>query len=428
MDVEHGLICSIVEQGDIESPLECHIKRDFFADQKHLAVWDMIHDHWTQYDTVPTEAIVHRAYPNYRFLSPSEPIRYYITQVQDNHRFRLVADSVTAVMDEFESDGPDKGARLARALQSTIQQINTDIPPGKGIEWWDTLDEQLAVIKDRMANPGYLRGISTGFDTIDKVTGGLQPEQLITLTALPKAGKSSLLLNMALSASKQGQRVMFFTFEMSANEQQDRLSSLMAGVPLTPLLHGTLTPPDLKKVEASFALHKGFSGFTIVSDPASVTTVSALLAQVRQVRPHVVFVDGVYLMDDELGEPKMTSRALTNLTQALKRMAQAERIPMVVSTQSLASKAKGGLTADSIGYTSSFLSDSDVVLGAERQGDSTISKFKVMAIRSGPKIDTYVNIDWSQGLIEEVDEAAADVLVAAASNPTSGPGLSSVMP
>jgi KaiC/GvpD/RAD55 family RecA-like ATPase len=39
---------------------------------------------------------------------------------------------------------------------------------------------------------------------MDRLTGGLQPEQLITVVGTAKAGKSSMLLKMAYNAHRNG--------------------------------------------------------------------------------------------------------------------------------------------------------------------------------------------------------------------------------
>src|SRR5215831_7152454 len=106
---------------------------------------------------------------------------------------------------------------------------------------------------------------------------------------------------------------------------------------------------------------------TFVHDPAGTTTVSALAAQIQKERPDVCYIDGTYLMDAEVerAEPG-SAQALTSITRSLKRLAQRLEIPIVQTTQALSWKARGGkLSLDSIGYSSSFAQDSDVIFGVE---------------------------------------------------------------
>ena len=401
----------------MQTPLDFHVKTEFFAIDEHRKVWEMVLDHFSQHGTVPEEDTVLRAYPNYQFVSPPEPMRFYVEALKDAHKFRIVTDTMDRVMDDFDAGGPNPGDRMINQIMKGLADVALAHPPGTSEEIWAGLEDQFDEIKLRKANPGYLRGIATGFPTIDKVTGGFQPEQLITLVSTPKGGKSSFALKCALEASMQGYRVAFFTFEMTAQEQKDRLTSLLTGVGLTDILNGTVSKPELTHIERTFKLHKDRTGFTVFADPASITTVPDIQNIIKQASPHIVVVDGCYLMEDVLGEPNMSPRALTNIVQGLKRVAQAERVPMLCSTQALHARSKHGVESDSVGYTSAFVQSSDVVLGIDRPGE-TVRKFKVLESRSGPRDHTYVRLDWSTGTIEEIDEAVAEQLA----DPPTGKG------
>jgi replicative DNA helicase len=184
--------------------------------------------------------------------------------------------------------------------------------------------------------------VETGFDILDKITGGYQDGQLISIVAVPKTGKSTLALYSALHVRSVGRRAMFFTFEMSAAEQEDRLVSMVSGVDYNAILDGTITQREIDIISREHQIRQySHEGLTLVADTSSVTTVSAVQAKIRQYKPRVVFVDGAYLMDDEEGEAKGSSQALTNITRALKRMAQAEGIPVILTTQGSQFRAKG---------------------------------------------------------------------------------------
>jgi len=84
-------------------------------------------------------------------------------------------------------------------------------------------------------------------------------------------------------------------------------------------------------------------------------------------------------------------------------LAQTIRIPIIISTQAMLYRSKGGLKMESIGYSSSFAQDSDIVFGVEAHEQiQGVSKFKVIASRSSPKGEAYVRFDWTNGLIEEI--------------------------
>lgn len=414
MDIEHALISEVVHTGDMAPVADARVTVDYFTDDRNRAVFKMVLDHWHQYGAPPDAQTVARAYPTYGIRSYPEPVSYYINALRDRHQERIILEALNSMGEILSSEGEGRGEQLLQLLQEAVTKSKVEVPVGRDEDVYTTaLDWLLPVLEERRLY-GYIRkgAAQTGFPSIDMVTGGLQPEQLVTLVGLPKGGKSSAMLKLAMNARETGHRILFVTFEMSIDEQKDRMASLLGKVALTHILNGTVTPAEQRRIEEGFKVRKGLEGFTMVHDRTSVMTVSGIRAKIQEYRPSIVFIDGVYLMDDENGEPFGSPRALTNITRGLKRLAQSEKVCVVISTQALTYRAKKGMTVDSIGYSSSFLQDSDVVLGVEQTPTQYISVFKVMASRSGPKMDTTIRVDWTQGLIEEVDPAVAGLVKA----------------
>src|SRR5690606_35907138 len=74
-------------------------------------------------------------------------------------------------------------------------------------------------------------GLSTGFPTLDKVTSGFQPGQLILLAGRPGMGKSSAGLQIARHAAEAGgDHVLFVSYEMTRLELLTRMISMAVGV------------------------------------------------------------------------------------------------------------------------------------------------------------------------------------------------------
>jgi hypothetical protein len=119
----------------------------------------------------------------------------------------------------------------------------------------------------------------------------------------------------------------------------------------------------------------------------------------------VVYVDGMYMMEDENGEAKGSPQALTNLTRGFKKMAQNLQIPIAISTQVLLWKMdrKRGVTTGSIGYASSFAQDSDVLIGVEKTEDDNICKVKILDGRNVKRMEILVLWDWDEGTFEEIE-------------------------
>jgi RecA-family ATPase len=138
-------------------------------------------------------------------------------------------------------------------------------------------------------------------------------------------------------------------------------------------------------------------------DAINGLTIDSLLAKAEQLKPDLLFVDGVYLMMDQVTGDSNTPQALTIITRGLKRVAQRLDIPVIITTQTLLWKMRGGkVSADSIGYSSSFFQDSDVILGLEPvEDDDEVRLLKIVQSRNCPPSETSITWKWEQGCFHD---------------------------
>ena len=287
---------------------------------------------------------------------------------------------------------------LGKAVQAILNENTRDSNDQNLSENQMQRFEEYQAIKTR---PNGLLGISTGFKSIDEITHGILKQQLWTIAAPPKTGKSVLALQIALRAQDENMRVMFQSFEMTADEMKRRYDAQRAKIAYSRLLTGGLHPKEEADYIASLEVER--PDFWM-PDNIAARTITGLCAKIEKFEPEIVFVDGMYLMHDEATGEKETERALRSLTRNMKQVAQRYDIPVIVSTQTLESKRRGGkVTANSIGYTSSFLQDSDIVLVLQRQDeeDDTSRSLTIAASRISGMGSADLLWDWEGGRFEE---------------------------
>jgi replicative DNA helicase len=207
--------------------------------------------------------------------------------------------------------------------------------------------------------------------------------------------------------------VLFVSFEMGIGEMELRQEATMAGVNFKHLQAGSLSKLERKKYSDHLDLVDDEYNWPFhFMDASSGSTVSAIRSKIESLDPSVVFLDGIYMMTDEVTGESNTPQSLTNITRSLKRLATQSALPIVINTQALAWKSKGTrISMDSAGYSSSFAQDSDVVLGLERippeKGDDPSSTaysrlLKVLASRNSGLASVELMFDYDEGRIEEV--------------------------
>lgn len=402
-DNEERLLFKAIRDRDIKPLLECGVQPDWFFNDLNRQVWKFLVKHHEKYGEVPTVVTVLDNFPTInggqKLPIVEDSVDYLLDQLIEYRKRQKTIDALLeaqqAVSQQDHNTALQTMASAAQILMNDNQRESSD--ENLSDEPTKRYDEYMA-IKTR---PNGLLGLSTGFKTIDDITSGVMKQQLWTIAAPPKTGKSVLAMQMAIKAQDEKQRIMFQSFEMTAREMKTRYDAMRSHISHKRLIMGALHPDEEKRYLAHLNVER--DDFWMPDTVAS-RTVTGLCAKVEKYEPDILFVDGMYLMfDEETGETE-SERSLRSLTRSMKRVAQRYDIPVVVSTQTLRSKMRGGkVTADSIGYTSSFLQDSDIVLVLQRQDedDDSSRSLTVAASRISGMGSTDLLWDWEEGRFEE---------------------------
>ena len=396
---EERILSKAIRDRNIAPLLECGVQEDWFFNDLNRQVWKFIVKHNEKYGEVPTAVTFKDNFPTYTLHAVEDSIDYLLDQLIE---YRKRQKTIDVLLDAQQAVAQQDHNTALQTMVQAAQILMND-----GVR--ESLDENLSdnpmqryeeyiAIKTR---PNGLLGLSTGFKTIDDITSGVMKQQLWTIAAPPKTGKSVLAMQMAIKAQDENQRVMFQSFEMTAREMKTRYDAMRSHISHKRLITSSLHPDE----DISFRNHLSIARDDFwMPDSVASRTVTGLCAKVEKYHPDILFVDGMYLMfDEETGETE-SERSLRSLTRSMKRVAQRYDIPVVVSTQTLRSKMRGGkVTADSIGYTSSFLQDSDIVLVLQRQDedDDSSRSLTVAASRISGMGSTDLLWDWEEGRFEE---------------------------
>jgi replicative DNA helicase len=403
---ESLLISKVVQEQDAAYVLKAGVKAIHFTEEWGK-VWSWVITYWRDHGAVPTPRAVKQEFGDITLIDArNEPFSALVDEVYAAYKHRNLLEAMSQAMPALE------GGNTTAALEALVQGVHkasADIARLRDVNLIETWEQRVQKYIELQITPNSLRGIPTGLLGLDRITSGFRPQQLITFVGEAKRGKSLMTLFMANAAHLHGKTPLFVSFEMSAEEQSARYDAIVAKVPYSNILRGSMSPKELEKVTETLKMRRNMHPFIITEDTSSLTTVSSLVAKIKEYSPDILFVDGVYLMDDENGEPKGSPQALTNITRSLKRMAQNEDIPIIGTTQvlswKLGNKKSRRITADAIGYTSSFAQDSDLVLGVESDPDiENQAIVRVVLARSAPLGEIRINWDWANMDFTELGE------------------------
>jgi len=401
MNKETLLLSKIIQDRSVAKVYDRGVNASWFGDTQDKQVWGLIHQHFSKYGECPSVEVIKENFPNYTVVESTDNIDYLLdTLVEARRRFatsNMLGNAITA----FESNKDHESAILV--LQKGLVDLErTGLSKSSDLDITENPLKRWDDYIYRKSNPGLL-GVATGFPTIDEATGGLQNGQLVVIVAPPKTGKSTLALQIAQNVHLQGKVPMFQSFEMRNSEQQLRYDAMRARISHTRLMKGTLNAEE----EARY--HTKLKNMVEMPDKfwligSEGITVSDVASKIQVHQPDIAFIDGAYMMMDEHSGESNTPQAITAITRGLKQLALRVDIPIVISTQILTHKMKGkNVTADAIGYSSSFHQDADVIFGLQREDDAVedMRLLKVIAGRNTGFSQVNMLWDWNSGTFRE---------------------------
>jgi len=403
LNVEKLFVSKIIKEQDISEVVD--IPPYFLTDEIYGPAYEFIRDYYYEIGSVPTERV---------FLSDFQdksgrPVRIVdVDEPWEDIKQRIEKQYITAVLNEnldkfteaFDAGDIDTAVNF---LGMTLSKVHTAIPNSRDVDVSQNGAERLERYLERKNNPGTLVGVPTGFPTIDRATQGLQPGQLITLTGLAKASKSTLAMVMAMTIQEAGYRVLYLTYEQTVEEQERRLDAYRAGFNDNLLNSGNIDHDNWLKLQEAIKKTEELPAMMISQD---CETLSAVRAKTEAFEADVVIIDGVYMMEDERGEAKGSPAALTNIVSGLKKLAMNKEKCIIAVTQSTPARTKGEeLNFDSIMGSRSFIQYSNTVIGIERVPESSdMRRMKIMLSRSCVPCSIMLEFDYDTGTFLELPD------------------------
>ena len=339
----------------------------------------------------------------------------YCTIVRENAILRNLGSAATEIS-ELVYGGAAEAQQALELAEKKIYALRKDNTAGGLQPMNEVLQDVIANISAAATEGRRLPGLTTGLADIDDRLMGMQGGDFLLIASRPGMGKTSIALNMAVSAAKASRKtVAIFSLEMSRQQLVMRLLSSESHINHQQLVQGRISPEEWSRLaEAAGTL----SQLDIRIDDNPSMTVAELSAQCRRIEKlGLVMVDYLQLMQSagsgHSWSNESRTQAVSDISRMMKVTAKELDVPLVCLSQlSRANESrtnKRPMLSD-LRESGAIEQDADAVIGLYREGyydenceDPNAAEAIVLKNRRGrtgtvflrwlPEFTTYVNDD-----------------------------------
>lgn len=266
----------------------------------------------------------------------------YARIVKDKALLRRLISGATEI-EARGYDDRDSAQEVLESAENTIFEISKGTQKRDFSHIKDIVTKNVERINEHYASGKKLLGLSTGFRDLDKITLGLQKQDLIILAARPGEGKTALALNIALNtARKENARVVIFSLEMGELPLGQRLISSISSIELERIRDGSVMGNETDRDKLMEAVDD-LGELYISIDESSGITVSEMKSKCKRIevsegKIDLIIVDYLQLMEKASNDESATrdeNRTLqvAAISRALKQMAKEIDCPVLVLSQ-----------------------------------------------------------------------------------------------
>jgi len=370
-----------VEPDQIGIVLQRGLDESYFVGEE-VGAFRYILQHFRRYGQVPSSAVVQmESGLDIGDFTPQDPLRFWLDELVQT---RVLNDLISGGQELQEKvrrrDIPGAIDCILGTYRSAIRQLDPDSRVSLPSMVEPVVAEH-ALAQQRLLT-GQLPGIPFGMPYIDQMTGGAQAGDSIVLVARPEKGKTYLMLWWALSAFLAGYKVLFITMEMSRVQIARRALSLATGVSARNLRMGTVSVWGLDRLRDEMQrISAGREEDFIILEGRLNRTMDDVGANIRDIRPNIVFKDGAYLVKaSKTRRQQAWHEIASDNAEESKAMALDMGIPIVDSHQIRRKGSKLGL--EGIGRSDAIGQIASVVMGLGLEEDDEDSSYDMVDRRN----------------------------------------------
>lgn len=258
---------------------------------------------------------------------------YYARIVREKALLRRLIDVGTEVV-KLGYEGTDDAETIVDQAESMVYEVAQTGTVSDYSRLGDLLTHSFEQIEKLADQRSEVTGLPTGFNDLDRLTAGLQPQNLVIIAARPAMGKSSLAMGlMHYVTAKIGRPAILFSLEMSKLEIVNRLLSAEARIDSAKLRTGRLDDADWLKLGDALGT---LSEAPLFIDDTPSISLNEIRAKCRRLKQKhgldLIIVDYLQLMQSHRRVDNR-QQEVAEISRGLKMLAKEMDAPVVALSQ-----------------------------------------------------------------------------------------------
>ena len=268
-------------------------------------------------------------------LSHGVDVRYYTEKLKNVYIRRALLLEGQQLM-RRAIDLKEEPSDLLNKLAETVHDIDTH---GNPIKIWTLRDAQrdyynganwketfLDRVDKKSRGESWLSGISTGYPSIDLITGGFEQARTTIIGTNTGVGKSEIIFQFIAKLIRLEVPCLLFSLEMSAQECHDRLKGIFSGIFHAKVKKLQVNEEQVERLLAHYDMWENATPYLYIVDKPGLNTNTIRTITSRMVRKHgvqIFFVDHLAKVSATEGnnayeKTTQVSKDLANLSKELK--------------------------------------------------------------------------------------------------------------
>lgn len=401
MDFEKTIVtlCAESPESAYAQVIDSGVTAEMFAGD-YSALWAYAIEYIKQHGRGPSATAIFSRFEWFEpDLSISEPMSFYIAELKRKHAYNLTLQAIQGAYTDLSARNIEDAVSKMR---DALRRIEDSASNESDLDWNANAHTRYQEYLTMRSGDG-IDGYRTPFKTLDEATQGFHNGEFVLIAARQGVGKTWLSNIMAHENLKEGLRVLYFTKEMPSRQVARRFDALAFSLPYPDLRRGSLeTHVQMSWEKNSLQLPLG--GSLIIAGEES-GGVSQVAAKIERHKPHIVYIDGMYLMEDDQ-RAKESWQRIGNISRDLKRLAKRVNLPIIATVQlnRSADNTKGDAANIAMG---DIAKDADVILGLFQDEDQRVAKrmtLRVLKQREGDRPEIECDWDMSEMRFGEIGD------------------------